>query len=288
VLSPVSAEALSSVVGDTGWTSLSFKDFIAAFSQKEQNGGLMVELLADYARSTNALLHILNASSSAAECFCRENQYSFNDFWRTLKRSDFQHLRIHDVVKKFAYDNLQRLLVEHCKTSEEQLLSNIALLDHPSSFKFLAETFMSRAQPGVNFEFVIKTSDAENGRAVAVGVQIQGTIYRHFIKVSHPIDFDGTGLSGLARLLGDPTQLNDVSRRWWRADLGNQMVLRVASNGDFKPFGKEAFLYTDVDVATMNYQDLVLTLRRSLQAVRAQISDSMEFREAVIEFIQGG
>lgn len=287
LLSPVNAQAVSRVVEDTGWTSLSFRELIAAFSHQAQGGGLIVQLFANYADSTKALLDILDAASSAADDFCLDTRHTFDDLWKALKRSEFQHLRIHDAVRKFAYDSLQRSLLESLKMPPARLLTDIALPDHPNKFKFLADTFMSRAQPAMNFEFLVKSPGKENVRSVSIGVQVQGTIYRHFIRASHPVDPDGTGLSGLARLLDNPTPSNDSSRRWWRADFGKNTMLTSADNGEFKRFGKEAFLYTDVNVATMNYRELLSSIRHSLGAARKQISDSTEFREAVIEFLQG-
>jgi hypothetical protein len=169
---------------------------------------------------------------------------------------DFRSLRIHDVVGKYAYSVLQQ---ELCKALDRQ-----AVLSSVGSWRRIGESFMTRGTPGFYIEYRLEDGVGRSRRRISVGVQVQGTAYRHYVSASHPSKFsEGYPLKHLVDRLRDAT---GGKADWWSQ----------ASNGvsELKKFDAEGFRYSSVDAASLTFKQLTLNLISSLGLAAMHVQDA--------------
>ena len=248
-----------------GWEHISWRELLQAFPCDEvappAAGGLVVELLRDYRHSTSKVLDILDKVDKATAAFAaHSNNAKFSVLVKATMDPAFRQKRIHDLVGKYAFDLLRFKLVE-----------KIAPTAEVSGFQFRSEAFMSNATPGAIFEYVLDSSAKKGTRSVHVGVQLQGSIYRHFIAATHPADRDDESLGNLAALMGK----SDDDATWWHVDNSDKGLPN--QKAEFGVFNENAFLYTAADVSSLTFIGLQKLLASSLARLRDKLSESPDF-----------
>jgi len=246
--------------------------------------GLLV-LLRDYVGFTSQLLKIISMTANGVETFCQDQSSSrFSELAGVHK--DFAKLRVHDVVGKIAFDRLRECLLRKIP----ELLSR---RDQSNEFCFDSETFFSRGTPGLVLEFAYTNPD-QVGRKLGLGIQIQGTKYRHYLTVSKPQAKGGTLLQ-LALQMGEPNDESVDSKGWWNVDAMPHEVPKskeafgggkrdVIHDAGFHRFGAEAFLHTQTDIAGLCFPALVEKVKASIKLARSILEDE-KFRTAAMKFV---
>ncbi len=263
----------------TGWSYLPW----SVLAERLPDGvvcpgeGLMSHLLRDYGQSTRNLLHILAVTRAALEHFVMNNcPLTLGDLVTAVEHAAFKCIRIHDLIGKYAFNRIECELC--CRLPS-------ALRDSVGDFAFNSYTFMTRAKAGISFEY--RLSHATNARSVSIGVQVQGSVYRHYVSASHPTERHGGWLRGLALLLGNPKSGNSADWGWWRVG-----CRELNQNGpcDFGQFGPEAFLYTHGSAADLTFAKLVAEVACSMTRVREALGSNawLKFVAEANHFIASG
>jgi len=272
---------------DTRWTHISWQELIeamkGAMSTSAANTGIVV-LLRDYVQFTEQLLLIIEMASVAVDAFCVQPARRFSQLAEMHK--PFVKLRIHDLVGKVAFDRLRERLLEELN----------ALTEPPGDFKFKSFTFLSNGTPGLVLEYSRTEPPAKKvgkvkERKVGLGIQIQGTSYRHFVTASNACP--DCVLFDLAGSMGTPRSEDRTAQGWWNIG-GNEQTGAVRiqpgsgdsiANEGFFRYGADAFLYTQSDISTLNFSQLVQLVRASVQDAVRLINDN-EFIEKANSFVQ--
>jgi len=226
----------------------------------DAGGGGLSAMLRDYVTSTRALLAVLNEVNhfvchsyvKAGVCLTLGDVYAAS--------TRFRSIRIHDVVGKRAYSEMQAAL--------QQSLQGRAVRPSNGGWQLEAEVFMTRGTPGICIEYRLCDGDKRAPRNVSLGVQIQGTAFRRYLSASHSVEAKAEhSLQSLTELIRGKTGANGC---WWA--LESDADLRLLK------FGAEAFLYVGIDAASWNFEGLEAEVTRSMElaAVLTQDSDFCE------------
>ena len=259
-------------LNETSWKLLSWEKLIETMNDAMppvnapslRDAGLII-LLRDYVTFTDHLLNLIKMTANGVVAFSQSSSL-FSELAGVHEK--FAQLRIHDLIGKVAFDRLRELLCTGpLKANAERSL--------PNGFAFNNETFLSRGTPGLIIEFVYTNSDAKQAdRNFSLGIQIQGTKYRHYVSVSKPKP-EGGGLLEFAMLMGQPNAESEDDKGWWNVNTeppeasqgkkakGRSKSDEIAKAG-FRRFGAEAFLYTQTDIAGLCYSDLVKKVGSSM------------------------
>ncbi len=118
----------------------------------------------DLENLANLITGVINFSSNN---FKTQQLFSYKELCDGINASQFKKIRIHDLVGKVVFNDLEQRLFKtinicQCKTLQ---------INH--------STFYSNQQPGINFEWCYEKPGDK--RIFRIGVQIQGSDYRHYI-----------------------------------------------------------------------------------------------------------
>lgn len=180
-----------------------------------------------YQNDLEAIIKILKMADSYASCFCKTNATTkFMDFNDSIK-SPFRKLRIHDLVSKYSYWCLSQVIAKD--------LSGVNV-----------EVHFSRSDPILHIWKPLVNPNTENSE-YKIGVQIQGTQYRHFIE-SKTVD------SKLQQFIDD----NGFIANWFR-----KLNLGVEKAGELNKYDANKFLYSKIDVSDKTFEELAARLTES-------------------------
>jgi hypothetical protein len=251
------------------WELVAWSALLECFpAENGREGGLLVELLKDYRRSTSALVRVGARTLAAAAAFASDSGHTLGEMHGVLMDPAFRKRRIHDLVGKLAFSSLARGVVDELKADLRGF--------EVSGVKFEIEwyAFMTRATPG--FTVAWRASGPSPGRSkkprvFATGVQVQRCEYRHFTSASHA----EKRTDGLLKQWSNKLERSDTAQsKWWRTAVsaGGVAIPLGAGAGEgtdaFRPFGEEHFLYTFAAIPSCTFDELVEALKRSLNTAR--------------------
>ena len=120
----------------------------------------------DYIDSTNDVLKLISLVIEFMEAFIeKDSNLSFSDLCQFAMHDSFKRLKLHDLVGKVAYEFLAKKIHKSLHFKGENLRY---------------KAFLSNSTPGFEIEFF--HSGLDNKQEIGIGVQLQGSDYRHFIK----------------------------------------------------------------------------------------------------------
>lgn len=193
----------------------------------------------DYIESTNNILELISHVIKFAEKFTDKNsKLLLSTFCQFTMHDSFKRLKLHDLVGKVAYEFLAKKIHKTLHSKGENLRY---------------KAFLSNSTPGFEIEFF--HSGLDNKQEIGIGVQLQGSDYRHFIK---------RNFSDTDRPLIDVAE----NYRKWLSDTDDKENARNTGKGKdrkgYKKFNKDRFLYLSRFV-NMNFEELCGAFKRSLE-----------------------
>ncbi len=247
-----------------GWKLIEWNEFLTAIKPAEIDAvSLFGQIVADYIKSTDQLLTLINLVYKKGITFTAEKE-SFKNFYDfSVIAKDFRSARLHDLVGKVAYYGLQEKLISDLKNNE-------VLNKTIEGFSLNTYVFYSRSQPGLGIEY--KFSNGEQD--FSLGIQLQGNNYRHYIGRNNCTN-SKIDLLACANIIKDWICINKVKSR------------REKNNG-FGVFDKTKFVYEQIKIetilpknlnidefgtASINYSDLLKKIKLSLLGAVKQIKN---------------
>lgn len=284
------AKMAQQIAEGSGWNFLPWERLLEAFpgGTAKPHEGLMTRLLRDYAESTSQLLRVVSRTSAWTTAFIEgaEGAQSLGELHAGVAGRDaqrFKTLRIHDVVGKRAYSLLEAKLRDAVAKEVGEAPS--------ADFNLSTYTFLSNATPGLVIEFKRKSKEKGGRRTaernVCIGVQIQGTDYRHFVSASHPSERRNShALRSAAHSLGAVGTNEQGS--WWQIDDRTPRCVQTIANakGEFFKFNSEAFLYCKADVSSLDFAALSQLVIASMARAKAILTHNTEFLEKASDLIR--
>lgn len=193
----------------------------------------------DYIDSTNDVLKLISLVIEFMEAFIeKDSNLSLSDLCQFAMHDSFKRLKLHDLVGKVAYEFLAKKIHKSLHSKGENLRY---------------KAFLSNSTPGFEIEFF--HSGLDNKQEIGIGVQLQGSDYRHFIK---------RNFSEIKE------SLTDVAEKYrnWLSDIDDKEKARNFGKGkdktEYKKFNKDRFLYLSRSV-NMNFEELCGAFKRSLE-----------------------
>jgi hypothetical protein len=253
---------------EADWCFLPWSELLVDFDATANAPcGAVGAMLRDYASSTRALLAVLDEVTS----FIRRG---LDEPDKTLSLRDvvatpaaFRALRIHDLIGKHAFSVLQAALTHSLDCQRNQPLVG--------EWRREAEVFMTRGTPGLCIEYRLTEGAGQDARRVSVGVQIQGTTYRHYLSASHPtLSKSDRSLQSLAELVRGPTS---AAADWW--------ALGCLASKPLKKFDASGFLYAGIDAALWTFWQLRTRVAESMKLAAALVQDA-SFSDAAQKLLQ--
>ena len=158
----------------------------------------------------------------------------------------FKKLKLHDLVGKVVYEYIGRK-VHDCLGKTEHIPT--------------VKAFLSNSIAGFEIEY----NFTNNKKEIGVGVQLQGTDYRHYIKRNY-IETEKPVID-----------IADEYRDWLLDKDQNLGKGKDKEKLDYKKFDKDKFLYLSRTV-DLNFEELCEIFKHSLDGART-ISEKVIFKE---------
>lgn len=206
------------------------------------------------------VVHLKNLANLITKVIAYSNE-NFNSDCNALYRciccwtndANFKQIRIHDLVGKVVFNDL-----------ENRLLSQIPGYEH-NSIKLRSYTHYSNQRPGIGFEWQFEGSSEKNEKGrrktkkvFSIGVQIQGSDYRHYISTTTEWD-----------RLGDLSQIDCLQKQWFT---GNGFYQRQNGNGLYA-FNANKFLFSQKNIDELTFNKLGECLKESMNLACLMSSD---------------
>lgn len=236
------------------WTQKNWNDIVEAIqagivSIKSSNA-VLITVIKDYIDHLENLARLITGvitysqqkftTPSAANTLI-----NYIAFCNGINGNGFKALRIHDLVGKVVFNDLEQRLVNAI---------NILNALNPcqcNNLQFNHENFYSHQQPGINFEWFYKGN--AKGKIFRIGVQIQGSDYRHYIATN-------TNWTGLKKL---SVILSKAQNNWFFATI-NGKTLSGKKNNDLYKFSAEKFLYSKMPLDIEDFDQLSQYIKESM------------------------
>ena len=167
------------------------------------------------------VVHLKNLANLITKVLAHSNK-NFNSDCNALYRciccwtnnANFKQIRIHDLIGKVVFNDL-----------EKRLLNHIPRCEH-NSIKLRSYTHYSNQRPGIGFEWQFEGSSEKNEKGrrktkkvFSIGVQIQGSDYRHYISTTTEWD----SLGGLSKI-------ECLQKRWFAGNGFYQRFVKWATS----------------------------------------------------------
>lgn len=175
------------------------------------------------------------------------NKFKYGDLCRDINHQNFKKIRIHDLVGKVIFNDL-----------ENRLLNSINQPCLGSILEFRSYTHYSNQQAGIGFEWQYGDPTGQN---FSIGVQIQGSDYRHYISTSNA----WSGLKGISSSLS----------KWFYPQFNNNCPYQLTgkNNNDLYKFGKDKFIYSKKNIDDLNFDGLSNCLKDSMKLACVMMSN---------------
>lgn len=226
---------------DLNWGLVDWSDLLKKFEVKRSNDdkSLKSMLLEDYLSSTKQLIKLADYSALKAESFVK-SEVNFQDILQHYNCKKFRELRVHDLVGKVIYHQLQLKLAEDIVKCEK-LKSVMSKLESSYSFSFFSHSFYTRSTPGfeIGFKCVVQPNHGNKEKLVGIGVQIQGDFYRHFLKRENYENPTNPLINCAGNL-----------KKWIESVDAN------VEHTEFKKYDETKFLYLDSKLTMETYSEL--------------------------------
>ena len=261
----------------TNWQAVAALFTAVAQDPKEKDG--LRAVLVDYGQALKDL-HVVIDWVDAAFCEFQNNDLPFSALVEAMNDQGLRDRRLHDLAGKYFFSLLETAI----RTAVVKQCTPL-----PDEWSLSSYTSFSRSIPMLGLEVTAtetRTSTKkkkiveEKYRSVNIGVQIQGNSYRHYLAVTKPINvleelavesFLGwfTNSPFEASMAGTMVDTNDIVR----AINGPRNV----RHSNLKVFGKDKFLYSDVNCASATFETLVAAVVKSItKAKELCTADSMK------------
>lgn len=196
----------------------------------------------DYIESTNNVLKLISQVIEFTDSFIN-TESKLSTLYKFSTHDSFKRLKLHDLVGKVAYEFLAKKIYESLPQKEQNL-----------HFK----AFLSNSTPGFEIEF--SHSDSDKKQEIGVGVQLQGSDYRHYIK---------------RNFTNADKPLIEIANTYakWLFDDGNNEGKGIGKS-EYKKFDINKFLYLSRTV-NLNFKELCKVFKHSLAGASCISQDAI-------------
>ncbi len=197
-------------------------------------------IVSDYASHLENLAKLITqVRGYSLSKFKSGSSYTYKQLCDDINAPEFNRIRIHDLVGKVVFNDL------------EQRLVNVINPCQCNNLQFNHESFYTRQQPGIDFEWFYKGN--ANGKIFKIGVQIQGSDYRHYIATNT----NWTGLNKLSVIL------SKNPNNWFFTNINGKTLAGKKNNNLYK-FSADKFLYSKMTLNNEDFDQLSKNIKYSM------------------------
>jgi len=279
-----------------GWTCVSWSKVLECITTGLPTGddkSQLVAIVRDYAASLEAILKIVDhVQGFVRQAVNPSSNTTYRTFFDSITHDCFRPCRIRDLVGKIAMATLRDCL-------EGRLTSDLPDAYEgwkgPNDWIFRLDSYVhySNQQPGLGLEWLstfkpLDKKEEKKERRFSVGVQIQGTDYRHHIAASGKNKPEK--LDDCAVIMGD--HMSNLS--WWRSCKAMQLYTKSVpisnasedvSGGEVSGlyrFGENDFVYTKGDLEAVKVSEIPDLLRLSLSRAQVELKRKSSVNSSAI------